>query len=325
MVLAMAGTCTVATAPASADPNGNSEGTSDQLQAKLEKATKDYNNAQGRLTAAQNQAASLTKQINDGQAKQTSLSTEVGKIASASFRRGGHRMLNATLVTTSGDQFLEATSTISYLSSHDEDQIHALDASRKQLAAQRSQLNTQIEAQKKQVAALEKAKNEAQSAAEAAGGGGAANGPTGGSASANPAPRNPDGSWPEEGCTVKDPTTSGCVSPRMLHAYNEARAAGFTNYTACYRGGAGEQDHGTGHACDFAVTPGDFVDQAAEGSAKDYGNRLAAWAVANADRLAVSYVIWYRQIWLPGQGWTPYSGSGSPAAEHTNHVHISIQ
>ena len=36
------------------------------------------------------------------------------------------------------------------------------------------------------------------------------------------------------------------------------------------------------------------------------------------------YVIWYRQIWLPGSGWKAYSASGGPAAVHTNHVHLSV-
>jgi hypothetical protein len=46
--------------------------------------------------------------------------------------------------------------------------------------------------------------------------------------------------------------------------------------------------------------------------------------VKNASRLGVMYVIWYRQIWNPGTGWTSYSGSGGPNATHTNHVHLSV-
>jgi hypothetical protein len=46
--------------------------------------------------------------------------------------------------------------------------------------------------------------------------------------------------------------------------------------------------------------------------------------VKNASRLGVMYVIWYRQIWMPGQGWRSYSGSGGPSATHTNHVHLSV-
>lgn len=50
------------------------------------------------------------------------------------------------------------------------------------------------------------------------------------------------------------------------------------------------------------------------------GGQVSAWAVANATRLGIKYVIWNRQIWYPGKGWGPYTGS-SP---HIDHVHISF-
>ncbi len=148
-----------------------------------------------------------------------------------------------------------------------------------------------------------------------------------GGGTANPAPKNPDGSWPTEGCTVvPDPTTSaGCLTPRTLNMVNSAKGAGYNNYVACWR----EQswgDHPEGRACDFAVEPDGFGGDAT-GPAKDYGNRLAAWGVANADTIGVKYVIWYRQIWTPDQGWHPYShpsGGSNSSLDHTNHVHISM-
>jgi hypothetical protein len=51
---------------------------------------------------------------------------------------------------------------------------------------------------------------------------------------------------------------------------------------------------------------------------------LASFYIHNADALAVQYVIWYRQIWMPSTGWRTYgSADGSPSGDHTNHVHIS--
>jgi len=62
-----------------------------------------------------------------------------------------------------------------------------------------------------------------------------------------------------------------------------------------------------------------------EREARRYGNDLAAFFVRNADRLGVLYVIWYRQIWLPANGWRSYGGSyGDPSSDHTNHVHLSV-
>jgi hypothetical protein len=103
----------------------------------------------------------------------------------------------------------------------------------------------------------------------------------------------------------------------------EAKKAGFNHYVSCYRpGGSGE--HPKGRACDFAANAAGFAGTAT-GSDREYGNRLAAWCLANASRLGVLYVIWFRQIWLPGIGWRAYHGDGSPSGDHTNHVHLSME
>ena len=63
----------------------------------------------------------------------------------------------------------------------------------------------------------------------------------------------------------------------------------------------------------------------ATGGDRVYGNNLAAFFVRNASQLAVLYVIWYRQIWLPATGWRSYGGAnGDPSSDHTNHVHLSV-
>jgi hypothetical protein len=142
-------------------------------------------------------------------------------------------------------------------------------------------------------------------------------------ASAEPAPRNPDGSWPDEGCYIHpDPTTgTGCVTPRLIHLVQQATAAGFPK-PGCYR----VDDHGEhprGRACDWMMTSGGE----ASGAQKARGDAMAAWAVANADRLAIMYVIWYRMIWTPAGGWHAYDnpwGGDDPSGWHTNHVHISV-
>jgi hypothetical protein len=122
---------------------------------------------------------------------------------------------------------------------------------------------------------------------------------------------------------VDDPTTTGCITPRTLHAYQQARAAGFKRYTSCFsQRNSGE--HPKGRACDHSAAPGGFENVNASGGDRTYGNNLAAFYVKNADRLGVMYVIWYREIWMPNTGWRSYSGSGGPNATHTNHVHLSV-
>jgi len=67
-------------------------------------------------------------------------------------------------------------------------------------------------------------------------------------------------------------------------------------------------DHYTGHAIDVMVY-----------SDKAKGEAVAQYAIANATRLGIKYVIWYRRIWEKGK-WTAYFGT-SP---HTDHVHLSF-
>ena len=316
----------VVAGPAVADPTG--EGPIDKASAALRTAAKNYTDAKNKLDAATKQRTALAGQITTTQKQVDTLTTAVGKIAAAAYRDGGASgmsLLNVSIGATSPETFLQMADTVSYLGNQNGRQIQRLKAARKKLGTQTTQLDAAIKTQKAQVDALAKKKADAEKALEAVGGV-PSDGFGNGQANATPAPRNADGSWPSEGCSLPDPTNpDGCVSPRMLHIYQQARAAGFTNYTHCFRNDAGAQDHALGKACDFSATPSGFEDSAASGTAKDYGNRLAAWAIANADALAVSYVIWYRQIWLPGAGWGSYSGCCDPSSEHTNHVHISVQ
>ena len=143
------------------------------------------------------------------------------------------------------------------------------------------------------------------------------------SGTADPAPRNPDGSWPSEACSIRpDPTTGGgCLTPRTDHLVRVAAAEGYPK-PGCWR----VDDHGQhpkGRACDFMMTSGGE----AGGAQRARGDAMAAWAVANANRLGIMYVIWFRNIWTPGQGWHDYNnpfGGNDPSGWHTNHVHISM-
>jgi hypothetical protein len=138
-----------------------------------------------------------------------------------------------------------------------------------------------------------------------------------------PVPRNPDGSLPDEQCSIRpDPTTgAGCLTPRTLHLVRQATAAGFPD-PRCWR----VDDHGEhpkGRACDWMMTAGGE----ATGSQKAMGDAMAAWAVANAQALGIRYVIWFRMIWEPERGWYAYNnpwGGDDASGWHTNHVHISM-
>ncbi len=310
--------------PASAGPTGSDGGTSATLQKQLDAASRGYNDAKGRLAAAKSHQTQLETQIRATRAQLTALTAQVQATAVAVYKTGRLSSLGVLLGSTSTRDFLDRATSVQAQIHRDGEALRQLHAVAARYDRQRAAVATEITAQQTQLAIMDKRKRDAETALRAAGGGGATAGPSGGVASATPAPRNPDGSWPKESCSVDDPTTSGCITPRMLHALQEVKKAGFTHYVSCHRNG-GSGEHPLGRACDFSANATTFVDARATGADKAYGDRLAAWLLANADRLAVLYVIWYKRIWLPGSGWRAYQGDGTPAGDHYNHVHLSVQ
>lgn len=105
--------------------------------------------------------------------------------------------------------------------------------------------------------------------------------------------------------------TLGAVKPDVAAAAYEIGPR--FNIKTIYGWAPGQFDHPKGLALDFMInTPG---------LGKPVGDALAGYVLANAKRLNVKYVIWYRQSWNPNRGtWVAYSGD-SP---HTDHVHVSF-
>ena len=305
--------------PAHADPEGGTK----ELRDALESASKGYVDAKNKLAASQKRQKQLQITLTQATADAKKLAGQVAAIAARSYREGRFNTISMLLNASSPDVFLERAYRL--------DMIALLDAQtltryRDEVTiAQRAKqaIDLEVKEQQKQVKVMANKKKQAEAALASAGGGTSTSGFSGGSATAKPAPRDSDGSWPKESCSINDPTSGGCITPRMYNVYLQARAAGFTHYTVCWsQRSSGE--HPLGRACDFSANATTFTEYAATGSDKYYGDRLAAWAVRNADRLGIMYVIWYRQIWLPSSGWKSYSGSGSASASHTNHVHVSV-
>lgn len=55
------------------------------------------------------------------------------------------------------------------------------------------------------------------------------------------------------------------------------------------------------------------------------GDSVAAYVISNAERFAVTYIIWYERQWQDGK-WVPYShpGGNSDTLAHRDHVHVSF-
>lgn len=317
---------TVSPAPSAPDdpPSADPEGGSASLHKALEKASRGYVEAKAKLDESRKKDEEIGKQIDELSERAEASNRDLQRVAAQAYVDGssGVAVLGSVLGSESFDDFLQRVTYMDHFSQEDANTIRRASAEREALSESRERLKEEIDKQQEQEKEMAKRKSDAEKALARFGGESTA-GYYGGPATANPAPRRPNGTWPGESCAVDDPTTTGCLTARTLNAYNQARGAGFTRFTRCYRvQRSGE--HGKGRACDFSAANGGFQG-AASGGDKEYGNRLAGWFISNSDRLGVLYVIWYRQIWLPGVGWRSYSGGGSSSAAHTNHVHLSMQ
>ncbi|MCK1810096.1 MULTISPECIES: hypothetical protein [unclassified Micromonospora] len=315
----------VAAGPAAAvpSPNAPNEGGSKQLRAALEAAAKGHIEAQNKLENSKRRQKALDTQLKDIEVRLVGLSAQAGEVAAQSYRMGRLTATSMLLASADPNDFLKRAAELDVMAQRDSKRLRELADAKAEAAEAKLAIDAEVREQAKQVAVQARKKKDAE-VALAKVSSGAGSGFNGTSSSAKPAPRNSDGSWPSESCSVDDPTpASGCITPRTLHMLQQAKAAGYKRYASCHRSGGGGE-HPKGRACDFSAASGGFEDKTATGGDKAYGDSLAAWAKNNANRLGIMYVIWYRQIWMPNTGWRAYSGGGSPAADHTNHVHISM-
>lgn len=285
------------------------------LEKKLDKAAKAYGEAKKDLKDAEKKQKSLKKDIKEGEVKVEELSEEINDFAKAAYLDGGLPTATAILTAGSPEEAMDSLSTMTYLGEDTAEELESFIAANEELQADKDALADEIDKAEKALKKKKKAKEKLEaeideiSGGPSSGEGGAAgNGPGGGGS-----------------CSESDPTgTGGCVTPTLKHAYNEARGAGYTRYTKCWRSGQ-SGEHPQGKACDFAASADGFGSDA-QGGDQDYGTNLAGWFVDNAEALGVYYVIWDNQIWMDGGGWGNYSSghTGNPSQDHTDHVHLSV-
>jgi hypothetical protein len=312
--------------PARAAPGDDGEGGSKSLTQQLEAASRGYLEAKDRLAGSKRKQSDLAAQIQRIDARMAPRQAAFDQVVQESYRAGRLGPMSALLTANTSAGFLDRAEMLQTVAARQQRAVRDLATARETRARAKTAIDATVRDQQKQVSVMAARKAQAEAALKAANAGqdDPQPGDGGGSARATSVRRNADGSLPPEGCTVDDPTTSGCVTPRMLHALRQAKAAGFTHYVACFR----HQDsgeHPKGRACDFAADKDGFGGVAA-GASKDYGKRLANYFLNNSDQLGVLYVIWFRRIWLPSSGWKAYTkGNGDPSSEHENHVHLSVR
>ncbi|BBH65795.1 hypothetical protein ACTI_24800 [Actinoplanes sp. OR16] len=323
LLLAVCGLAVVAS-PANAAPGDNGddgEGGSKSLVEQLEDASRGYVEAKAKLKSSKEKQTELTatlKKLDEQVGPKQAALDEIAAQAYTSGRLGG---MSALVNASDTESFIDRTMILSTVAA---DQNHAIEELKNTLDAQRKAklaIDATVKDQQKQVNVMAKKKLQAETALKKANQGADASSSSDGGSSAKADPV-PSGSG--SGCSVNDPTSGGCITPRMSHALKQAQKDGFTRYVHCFR----EQnsgEHPKGRACDFAADKNGFGGDAT-GASKTYGNNLANYFINNADALDVLYVIWFRRIWLPSSGWKSYSGAGGdPSSDHTNHVHLSVR
>src|SRR5699024_9314894 len=134
----------------------------------------------------------------------------------------------ALIASGSPQSTIDGMSTVAYLGDQSGEQLQNYVDTLAELEASEEALDDEVKAAEKAMKKKKAAKNDAKRDVEEA--------QQPGNGSAEPAPRQQDGSWPQEGCSVNDPSgTGGCVTPRMNHFYKQAQSEGFSRYASCYR------------------------------------------------------------------------------------------
>jgi hypothetical protein len=330
LLVAVSGLAVALATPASAAPGDSGddgEGASKSLIEQVEAASRGYVEAKEALARSKKRQGELGAELKRLDAELGPKQARLDEVIQQSYRTGRLGTMGALLSAQSGGGFLDRARTLETIAVQENAALSDLKATRSAQERAKLSIDAAVRDQAKQVNLMAKRKVQAEAALKAANVGGQDDPrPTDGGSSptAKAAPRNSDGSLPSEGCSVNDPTTDGCITPRLLNAMNQAKNAGFTRFVACFR----EQnsgEHPKGRACDFAADKNGFGGDAT-GASKTYGNNLANYFINNSSRLGVLYVIWFRRIWLPSSGWKAYSrAGGDPSSDHTNHVHLSVR
>jgi len=315
----------LAATPAAAEPSGDpgDEGSSANptLASVLEQTTQAYTDAKARFDASVKRQGELTAQLKNTEAQLAGMQDQVAAIAIAAYRTGPLTTFAALMDAGSPDGFAERAGSINEIAHHNDNLLHEYKKLREDQTAQKKALDDEVATQQQQVATMEKQKKDAETALALAGG------PSKGFVSANlpvadPVPRNPDGTLPKESCKVDDPTTTGCLTPRTLHAYKQMSQFPMPFGVGCLRvGDPGE--HGKGRACDFMMSGGGRMPDAV---AKERGDALAQWCIQHASEYGIMYIIWQQRYYdmRTGTGWRPMADRGSTTANHYDHVHVSV-
>lgn len=317
VVMAGPAAATPSAAPSGDDGEGGSKALTDQLDS----ASRAWLDAQDALAASKKRQQDLTASLAQIQTELGPRQAEIDRIVAQTYRTGRLGPISALLTADSSSAMLDRAETLETLAVQQNSALRSLKTAQTQQIQAKLAIEATIRDQVHQVNSMNRNKAKAENALKAANVGQSATSPGGSPAGSATVAKFTNSS---DSCSVNDPTSSGCITPRMLNAMKVAQANGFTHYVHCYRP-QDSGEHPKGRACDFAADKTGFGG-VATGASKDYGNKLANFFIHNSSNLGVLYVIWFERIWLPSSGWKAYTrGNGDPSSDHTNHVHLSVR
>lgn len=130
--------------------------------------------------------------------------------------------------------------------------------------------------------------------------------------------RSTDGTW-----LPQLPGGADNITPRMRLVKTLIEKRFDVPYgIGCYRAIQDGGEHPLGRACDFMLSRGGAMPAGAE---IQRGHDISAWAIKNAKRLGIMYIIYRQRIWHVRTGaWRYMSDRGGATANHYDHPHISV-
>lgn len=78
-------------------------------------------------------------------------------------------------------------------------------------------------------------------------------------------------------------------------------------------------DHPSGQALDIMAPNGGRDPESVNAV-----HKIAAFLMANADQLGVTYMVWRQHIWYPGQAWRLMEDRGHWTHNHMDHIHVLV-
>jgi hypothetical protein len=291
--------------PAAADPGTSLK----KLQKRANALEKEYRGDLETLGEAERAAERATRQADQAGRELEQAQTQVRGLAAASYMSGGFGSAPVLLNSIRPDGSITGASEVEYLARDNARRVEALATLAADAAQARGAAQTKIGKARKEVDDLEKQRTRVRKLL----------------AKFTPetpvrqpaAPGRPDGAT-----GTKSSIIGNTMTARMRTVLLEIdRKFGPFPAIGCYRAGD-PQDHGSGRACDFMESTGGALPSA---GATAHGTSVAQYAISNASRLGIKYIIWRQRIYdLRNPGWRAMEDRGGITANHFDHVHISV-